>query len=791
MLLGSSRNFSKNKDIWKVIWNNTKIPLLFLVVFTFAALALYGLQDVKDDFEKRQKAPLLVTDSLPVKPEVNSGETKIAENNNTNDSSINAGNTNTAKDKQNNNPERKLFNFVRANKDAELVKLISAQREQELNKIGNEESAAEIAAILEKNRDTSLNQAERDSIKAAVKDKYKNILAEEQNILYESFAEIQYQIFKNEDDLINALNEAVSRKKDIALKNLEKKLDKSYENASNVYAKKAEMRVALDKLSPTLKDLRGEELTRLIKESLKSDAKEKEERLEQNNADDSERTFVKNTIKNTPQLPAVLNSVLGKLEKDKTAFSDGFNFKRLKDEVDKYFLPEIQEHEKIALGLRADIENTGKKYQPVFKSIYTTLKSGDSALFALYESGETSGNNASAGARFLLDDKSSFNVIYKLFVIVCVVVVVFTLLYLIWIPLNHIFFLATGTDALNDQAKKLLERKEMASAATSVGLGHAIVTTLTTVTIGAAVIFASPFVNDSIFKGSVDGTDGESKVTNLSKQNNFLKSFITNNPPVPEVNNETLIAKIVDLTTTVSVLEETIRNNPVKIGDIKVEPPQSPTINVDTSQVAAAMTGLNTRINELFGDSSKSGTVFGDLANVKTSLTGLNSSANQMNTSLSNLNTTANGINDTANNIYRRAGDIELLAKNTIVPSIDTVGDIANKINTTTGEVNTATTDIRRNTLGRDGKNLITQTKTLFSSERYKVTQAALDALSVHIAPSDFGLLEPDLRKLAVTGGEMNKKDLLKKISRPASVSNKAWKNLRRLILLYTRVPRY
>ena len=93
---------------------------------------------------------------------------------------------------------------------------------------------------------------------------------------------------------------------------------------------------------------------------------------------------------------------------------------------------------------------------------------------------------------------------------------------------------------------------------------------------------------------------------------------------------------------------------------------------------------------------------------------------------------------------------------------------------------------IRRDQLGTSGQNLFTQSKTLFSSERYRISRSAFDEIARHFGSND--LIRNKLERL-ISEDKIYSEDELRVAMGPLLPG--VWDNAKQHILRYARVARF
>lgn len=750
-----------SKQLSKINLERIKKFFVFLVVFLFAVFALMVLQNEKELFDKSQKAPFIV----------------ISDDDDTSKA--------TAK---------KLH--VRPIKVGELTAEIERSFDKQptavqgagsSNLAAADAAASTAAESLVQNAGLEDNNEKQSTIgeKSGFEERKKRI--KQDKIIPESVAELQYRHFTNDIELINALNGEILRRKDGQLKLDETSLDKSVRLEYDFAEKKDAASRELDSIISS-----GNTKTFDIKVLLKT--------LAPDSPLYAALTEESKNPKKTPYLPDDLKKIVTDFYKKKTnALELSIN------------------------QIRERIRNTGQDYQLVIKSIYTTLKV-EGKLDTLAPSHTTYKD-----LKQILDEKGSLNVIYKFVWIVLTALIVFSLLYLILIPLKYIYSLTGAGEAINNQSEKLLEPKAHAGSAAASLLGNsaarAAIVTVAAVGVGTvALASGNPFSSAPAAKNA-DQSNFSEAVINASRptfeQNSKGGNNLYNSQSnVNQLSINELTASIISLQTNVGNLQKQIAE--MKLGQVETITRFYPVITDgkdysgdiaslghqialtrglirnpenlnDTSTVFGQLGEIeqrfNTKIDRTIGTAASpadSPTLFGNLK-AFSNLIGTPTSANRSRKifdELGNLSTTIGTRGDKAGN-DTLVGDLKQVSDKTA--AIDATTKSISGVAT---DVKDTTTDIRLNQFGRDGKNILTQSRTLLSPERYRITQPVYDALEKVIGTANPKLLAS--LKALINGAEMSDGELFKKIiENQPDIRKKDLKPWRERILRYSRVPRW
>lgn len=552
--------------------------------------------------------------------------------------------------------------------------------------------------------------------------KDKKIIGDEK-IISEGIAQIQYQEFKNKNDVLDALSAVVLNKKASDLRSWESQRDAQLKQKSDL----------------TLK--RTNDLNELIVQ-----------------ANDTTKTV--DVLKLCPSVAAKKTGTRNQPEAVEKSVCTILNTKiKISDQTRMQPLSEltlmVTEHydreEKYANARIGDFEEalrkSGENYQIAVQKIYTAFKGKQKLFNDLYEPVYTN-----SFWHTVLDEKSGLNVVYLLAVITLMAIIVFALLYVVLMPLKHVFFLSSSAETITGKAKDFIKIREAASAGAA---ARNIAATVAAFGIGAAVLTSASPLKPEVGANGADGTSGANGLavaganpkSAINQTRNNFKTTYDNSQAIEELSLDVIAIK-----TTVTGIETQIKSIPRQPGayiDRRVMDGRTfPTVYQPDNGTIAALTsqieGLNSRIG-ILGTNERS-TLFNQLKTVSDNI-GVDEGKENLVARLTNIQNVADNINLTANDIKDDTFDLN---ERTffISEKADEINEAADYIIGRADTINETTVDTRRSNLGRDGRSFYKQFLTLFTGERYMVTPGAIDALEKAISPRYFPALKSVLEKL-------------------------------------------
>ncbi len=728
----------------KIIWERTKRPVIFVVISLLAMSLLIKLEACQTDYGKRKKSPIVITDEDP--------------------------------------PDLKYVRTIPSEKVVEKIK----------NPNGEQKHG-------------SLNEEQIQTIRRGI-------------------LEIQYQNFSGEDEMIGALNGAVIKSRDIKLASLQNSLFISLRAENEIREEKMkelfEIKQALTEfLEDNVTEVDIESFVQIkfpepVKPGIKADGKR-----------------------------AILTKIRDKSEQKKYTPQELI----IKLDEESETLISKSERANITNEYKNRIENVASSYQPIFRNIYLTKGKWESSLQIKKDSASAQGSEsktfftelAEGGEKLFFDDNGKLSIAYKLLTISLNAVIVFALLFIILIPVRRIFFLSGSADTLTGKATEFLALKKISPLAP--GIIPAIFPTLVAIGIGSAavVVVATQFPTSAEGLISSDYRSGEtqnallnSNITSGGKgapnNKNSDRNFFTfgDDYNFNDQSVQALTLSLNELKGSVNKLEQRI-NNAQFGGNVRVLLFPGGRSVIDTSNFEREVNSLRSEFVGRIGDPTpgKSTTLFSGLEKITEDIGDSNAgrddsklfgkinrisdflgtadyykNINEPNNG--NLLTRLNGFsNDLANlkRVVGSAGDDP--GTESLVGINKSNKALLGEIKTGTEQIAQDTVSIQRNQVGRDGKNIITQVKTLFWFEQYLVTNLAYEFLKQEMAKE---IREKNLAaaekesydKLLAAFESLSKQDKtfkkkeLKKILISAS-NETAWKRWDDLILRLTRTPRY
>ncbi len=467
-----------------------------------------------------------------------------------------------------------------------------------------------------------------------------------------------------------------------------------------------------------------------------------------------------------------------------------------------HLVEDYYENKKVSLTeLSSDISETEESFQKIVAAVnaeldeQVTKPKEDSSAHAVGFLAAPSGPQNPTLA-LILDEKQGLVGLYWLARVALTGIILFAFLYLVLIPLKHLFFWTASGEVLTEYTKKLLEAKTSAVGPTA---ARAAMVTVAAATIaGSAALAANglPFTEPSekLTPASIEAAVNKGRNGNSSELQQVIKK---DSGAIPNLEEE-----IAELATKVGELELAIRGIP-----------PSQTINNTDRELADAVQNL---IKNGFGEPSAN-----EPSTIFSSLSGLR--ANQ-----ANFETAMNGRLKTMGDIIGNRTDLGTAATPTLFGKVnhvlDTIGSRQNLNANTTGangveptvieslrglgtststgpntlfgrtksmqeavdKASDAALAIRRDQLGTSGQNLFTQSKTLFSSERYRISRSAFDEIARHFGSND--LIRNKLERL-ISEDKIYSEDELRVAMGPLLPG--VWDNAKQHILRYARVARF
>jgi hypothetical protein len=772
-------------------------PIIFVVVCALAIIALNFMQDSKAKFDKAQSSPIIVVNDDETRDYAKSDSVWVIKKN---DLGCRIKGSDSEK------PFQKILNLI----------------DTQNNYPNNDKNAQ--------------NNVSPENIKIR------------NEVVSDITNDIAYQEFKNPSELLSRLSEAVSAEKETKLKVLQSIYDRTLIDQSAADEQESKALIELDERVAAQTNPEDRTLPKYIDIFIKGNTdKIPYQRL---NIDD-----------------LTLDAVLKEL--NKTGKVPPKKIDDIKTDVRNYYEAKKENKRRNAEEAKAKLNSVNDIFPPITKNIY------DSKAW-LSERTTPQANEA----QIILDEKAPLNVVYTLFRYLFLAVIVFALLYIILIPVKRIFFMTEAGSVLNEKGKGSLEAVKSSSAAALLPLTNAIITTVTIITIGAAVIIAGEYAkspgNKANNESNVDseptlitnkpktskpGKEFEAelkrnqlKIDEMTASINNLKKTVSDfneqmaDFPIAEL--KALPGKVDTIGTQVNNVQNTLNNpeNPAdnttvmahlsdvsgKIGNnIDNLPNSATTASNQPKTLFAAINAVSGNIGGQIDDKSLSD----NLREVSNSLgTGKYTSEAKTNKNYPTIYGNLQTVHDTvgkfspsdlesnnpapktlveyAQKTYNDLGIAKTSAITTQKLSTETktlVTEIkkltADTILPSISKIDSNTTDLGRFIFGSSDGNIITQFKTLFSRERFQVTNFAVQELTKISGCNDSGspvnlsaeifpnnsplclLVKKDLP--ALTNREKLKySELIDNLPNLEKLDKDEREKWEQLIIIYTRIPR-
>lgn len=328
---------------------------------------------------------------------------------------------------------------------------------------------------------------------------------------------VQFETFKNEDELITKLYEVVKKNKEGETKTLE--------DRSSFYSKSInEINVSAVTASNELNRIADGNLNINVISNLKT-------------AD-------------SPFLKDVLSDIKNKTN-EKSA--NKYEVTQIEEAISKEKTKKLNEAQKGLDETRADVNKIDDKFENIYGFIFKSFKN-KRTINEIFEKAEYD-----EFRKNILDGKNGLSVVYWLIEIILKVIIVFGLLYVILIPLKHIFFIALSLDDVVSHGKKSIEKVGTTALGVTM-LTKAIIVTFATVAIGTAVLAGNAFQSEA--EETEESADLQ---TLIRKDANPPTKPDKNNPPRDTTNPKQLEIDL--LKASVDKLKEEITTLNGKIGD--------------------------------------------------------------------------------------------------------------------------------------------------------------------------------------------------------------------------------
>lgn len=608
------------------------------------------------------------------------------------------------------------------------------------------------------------------------------------DIIRTSAHEIPFQYFKNPEELFAKLSDGILRQRNNELKHRYGTLEKQRQAENDLSDQKSiaenELRILAGLDTPKSK----EEAPRVDSApggppAMPAPSATPETYLEIN-------TLLTNSDEKGP-LRESLNKKYGKVK-------GGFKqeYQDIKKKVGEFFDNKKAEKSFVAQACLTEIEKTGIHYQQLIRNTFELLTDPEKFNNFVFP-------DRTKYERFaiVLDEKSGLGALYKIVWVTLLGVILFALLYLVLLPLKHLFFWTESGEMLSDYAKKLLDRP---TSSVTPPVARTLILAVAAVGAGTAALAASPYsplksdqpspdaiataVNDKLIEANSRPPRGQDP----KPPGGGGGSDDTGNPDTDRLEIARLY-KIIEVLAAENVyLRETRPRDLHFAGEV------------------ANLRGDFARVSGRIGDPllRPRDTLFGDLASLvrKEDFNPFKSDMEARFASVGNLitgtdpgalnqNSVFGKLNNLTNSLGTK-GPNELTAINYLRDMNRGIGTAADPPNNTTlfgqsqltrqsvDKVSSTADSVRRDQLGTSGRNLSTATLDLFSRERYQVSDDAYQAINGAIGKYYPALVE-------VIGSLRSENlwsdgDLIRTLE--AKLGRRLQKDHKRLILRYARV---
>lgn len=521
----------------RILWERIKRPAVFVIVCFAASFALLFLQNKKSDFEKVNNAPLVI-----VEPDFKAQTTEW-------------------KDENRNEPNDKF--------NKQIADQTSSMRLASSEAVINQARKEQLKQFTDKPT-KDIDKMDGEEINKALADIEK--LKPQPNIstiINKSIVKVQYETFKNEEELINKIYQVTKKLEEDELK----KLENDYSTAE--------------------------------KNLLEAESQEK---LYHNFINDNPSLGAENLkikiSESSLNYSASLVNTLNEIKKSNPKIWEKSDSNPIKTTITDKLSSKKD-------GFRQNLEDIMKKFndvdrnfEAVYGLIFKTLKNKeiiDKKLFVKTEQNPFLKN--------ILDGKNGLSVAYWLMEITLKVIIVLALLFVILIPLKHIFFITTSSDYLVDQGRKSIDKVSAATIGLTT-ITKAVVVTAATIGIGAAALAgqtfsanAEPEDNQNVANNSIPIRKDQPEKSNLPKD----KTTTLQLPPeIAALRSEmkTLQQTVSDLNDAINQTDlvelkkrfETVETNTNKLIEVvgtKQQLEDNRTIAQQTSKFSSELAGKN------------------------------------------------------------------------------------------------------------------------------------------------------------------------------------------------------
>lgn len=479
-----------------ILWKRTKRPAVFIATCLVAAFALFYLQEARLDFAKKKIAPLIIV------PERSDEKANPYLREAT---------------------QKELSDLLFANVSKELIKNV---KDEEVDKASKDKLIQQLNKKFPTEKQTSqtttapqqpvqndelfdLSEISNPNSKLL---ELVGLIKKRQILISQIVDSTKYQTFKNDDELIIGLFSSLGIIK-------ERDLKTNRDNLAAAIKEKLEISMQRDFAKRLLEAFKDEQLANAKKTAVNP----KSIPTQPNKFIDKDQYYfeaiqtwnVKQTLGGTSEqknTSAGLGEVLNFLKQNGDQKTLGYE--QIQNGIsDTYTNKNARVEEKIA-DIEKSIEQTNVSFEPIYKNVYATLKNKD-VIKTVFP--PKTGNPIS---RNIFDLDNNLSVIYKIFEYTLVAVIIFGLLYVILIPLKHIFFITTNTGDLTDQGKSFLNRSDVAVAGSNIS--NKMILAATTIGLGAAVLTGAAISGGAEKKPGNEIAEA-TEISNLNKNPNVNK----------------------------------------------------------------------------------------------------------------------------------------------------------------------------------------------------------------------------------------------------------------------------
>jgi len=594
--------------------------------------------------------------------------------------------------------------------------------------------------------------------------------------LLEDVDRIKYRKFKDDDELIEALKEDLFIEKAFKLRTIER----AQENLSRAYVER--------QLDLETKRKAEEDRKTKLEANSEADLTDAEtSRLAEIKALNDENLNASNNISNDshasvnrpPLVQARIDRTFQGLEQEIDKRYEGIE-RSIKENLKKSLAEYNRNHEKNLRLIDAELKDSTAGFEHQLSVLNNDARAldteADSRISRIY--GQLSPNLAKISTKapiipepslnaFLenaLNDKNNLYVIYEIFRITCIIILIFSVVFVLAMVLRTLPF-SEGADLLTEQAKALLARGESSIP----GAVKTAVISIAALGVGTAAIAAGVAINDKADR-ALDSSSSSSTYT-LSQASNRSTLRLLSREIRETIDTQRNEDRPIFITTpSPSVVTGSTVVKVIPIGDPS-----------NGAAVANSIGTLTKRVESLRSE----------LSNIRTDAQGIDGRIwTRIQPDVQKVNEELSGVNKVLQEIP------SLISKGD-----QHVTDILLGVNSTLGNLNRTVEQMRKEGLGQppppDGRNMFTRASQLFGGEIYAISGSSYNSLSTFLQRPEDELIRDSLAKML---GELpgDKQTFLKSLNdkilaSPTGDKTVALKRLKMwqaLILRYARVPR-